>query len=395
MPRVSPTTQQVLKAQDAQSVLQYALSGTSSPKQRAASLARQAVLQEFASLREAWVSGTVSTGYNRESGRYIRSAQSEVAQLSGDDRVVSQTLLNDDYALSLEVQALREAWATVLASISGTYIPKSAFSGKGQLLVGLTGSGVYATFPTMAGDYNVLSTLAAPAEGVAWIGSSVTGPTLANRFIRTAADGYMDETLLDPDDIVLDRLTFAGALRQIRGSLSLHDLIFPTTTGGTTRVSDNGGGGTFHVDFSAIRLASLTGFIKGATGVLSASASIVGSDVASSLRRRKFVYYSSSPAVNDVHVIGALHTACTIKEAYGICASATSWTIQVKKRARTAPFSAGTNLLTSALACTTSGASTTSFAVSSIADDDEVFVEITAKSGTPGALIVEVEYEVD
>lgn len=391
MPRVSPTTQQVLKAQDAQSVLQYALSGTSSPKQRAASLARQAVLQEFASLREAWISGTVPTGYNRESGRYIRSAQSEVAQLSGDDRVVSQTLLNDDYALSLEVQALREAWATVLTTLSGLYIPKAAFTVAGSLLVG-AGPSLYTEFPTLAGTLNVHTTTAGVHN---WSPSSVNGPTVSGAFIRTAADGYLSDDMLDPDDIVLDRLRFAGALRQIQGSLSLHDIIFPTTTGGTTRVSDNGGGGTFHVDFSAIRLASLTGFIKGATGVLSASASIVGSDVASSLRRRKLVYYSSSPAVNDVHVIGALHTACTIKEAYGICASATSWTIQVKKRARTAPFSAGTDLLTSALACTTSGASTTSFAVSSISDDDEVFVEITAKSGTPGALIVEVEYEVD
>jgi hypothetical protein len=72
--------------------------------------------------------------------------------------------------------------------------------------------------------------------------------------------------------------------------------------------------------------------------------------------------------------------------------ASTSATINLDKRAEGTPDTTGTSVLTSGLACITTGASTTTFSSASVAADTPVALTISAVSGTPDTLRVHVYY---
>lgn len=73
--------------------------------------------------------------------------------------------------------------------------------------------------------------------------------------------------------------------------------------------------------------------------------------------------------------------------------AATSVTFNIEKRSTIG--SAGTNLMASDLAATTSGASQTSFAASALASGDWLWVDISAVSGTPGQVVIVLTTQVN
>jgi len=80
--------------------------------------------------------------------------------------------------------------------------------------------------------------------------------------------------------------------------------------------------------------------------------------------------------------------ACSVK-------AATSVTIQLDERAAATPDTAGTDVLTSSLACDTNEEVTTSFANAGIAARVPVALTISAVTGTPDTLRVHVSYVVN
>lgn len=80
--------------------------------------------------------------------------------------------------------------------------------------------------------------------------------------------------------------------------------------------------------------------------------------------------------------------SCSVK-------AATSATINLDERAFATPDTAGTAVLTSALACTTTGATSSTFSNAGIAANVPLALLITAVSGTPDTLRVYVTYTVN
>jgi hypothetical protein len=77
--------------------------------------------------------------------------------------------------------------------------------------------------------------------------------------------------------------------------------------------------------------------------------------------------------------------ACSVK-------AATSVTIQLDERAAATPDTAGTDVLTAALACDTNEEATSSFANAGIAARVPLALTISAVTGTPDTLRVHIEY---
>lgn len=80
--------------------------------------------------------------------------------------------------------------------------------------------------------------------------------------------------------------------------------------------------------------------------------------------------------------------SCSVK-------AATSATINLDERAFATPDTAGTAVLTTALACDTDGATSTTFSNAGLAADVPIALLITAVSGTPDTVRVFVKYTVD
>lgn len=83
--------------------------------------------------------------------------------------------------------------------------------------------------------------------------------------------------------------------------------------------------------------------------------------------------------------------AVTITRVACSVAAATSVTIQLDERAEATPNTAGTDVMTSALVCDTDSQATTTFTNATIALRVPLNLQVTAVSGTPGAVRVHIE----
>jgi len=87
--------------------------------------------------------------------------------------------------------------------------------------------------------------------------------------------------------------------------------------------------------------------------------------------------------------------AVTLTEVSCSVAAATSVTIQLDERARATPNTAGVDVLTGTLACDVDSQTTTSFSNATIAADVPLNLQITAVSGTPGAVRIHIKATID
>lgn len=89
------------------------------------------------------------------------------------------------------------------------------------------------------------------------------------------------------------------------------------------------------------------------------------------------------------------YAAITIRRIRGTVMSGTSVTFNIEERAFGSLGSAGTDIMTSDLAATTTGATSTTFSNSSIAADAHMALAVTSVSGSPNYLTIQVTYTVD
>lgn len=125
--------------------------------------------------------------------------------------------------------------------------------------------------------------------------------------------------------------------------------------------------------------------LAGTSGYLKKTAANTWALDTTGVVERQYVWVISSVAVGGV--LGPrLKSAKTCVRLDSHVSAATSATFNVEER--TAPGTAGTNIVASDQVATTSGANTTSFSNADLAADSWLYVDISSVSGTPGQLSI-------
>ena len=138
------------------------------------------------------------------------------------------------------------------------------------------------------------------------------------------------------------------------------------------------------------------GAVDGGTGGEIADGSLTSADLAAA---NKTIIKSGtvlSPVTGFTNYLQWYYpTAVTITRVVCSVAAATSVTIQLDERAEATPNTAGTDVMTSTLPCDVDSQATTTFTNATIAARVPLNVQITAVSGTPGAVRIHVEATID
>ncbi len=113
------------------------------------------------------------------------------------------------------------------------------------------------------------------------------------------------------------------------------------------------------------------------------------------LPKKSLSFVLDTPTASDVFPIKGLPYAITLTKVTGTCYGGTSVTFQIDKRAAASLNSAGTNMLTSSLTATTTGANTTSFSAAGAASGYFLTFVASAVSGTVGKLVIDIEFTID
>jgi hypothetical protein len=111
-------------------------------------------------------------------------------------------------------------------------------------------------------------------------------------------------------------------------------------------------------------------------------------------RRNPFTLYAVDPTGADAYYLGYTDVKITITEVNGITDAGTV-TAMLKWRARTAPFSSGTNVLSANIVFDTNEQATTTFADATIPADSVLWLTTSAVASTPTKLVANVECTID
>jgi len=150
--------------------------------------------------------------------------------------------------------------------------------------------------------------------------------------------------------------------------------------------------------------STLTGLMRGSASAMTAaelSGAVSTSGSNATTLATKYLTFSrditiDAPTTADTNKVQLYFgQAVTITRVACSVGAATSVTIQLDERAEATPNTAGTDVMTSALACTTTSGTTTSFTNATIALRVPLNLQITAVSGTPGSVRVHIEGTVD
>ncbi len=214
----------------------------------------------------------------------------------------------------------------------------------------------------------------------------VTDPSAARSFTLPNADSVA----VQPDTGAANNfLTAISAL----GVISKAQPAFSNLSG--TATIAQGGTGTG---------ATLTGLLRGSASAftaaeLSGAVSTSGSNATTLATKyvtgMKDVTIDAPTTADSNKVQWYFAQAITITRVACAVGAATSISMQLDERAEATPNTAGTNVLTAALDCTTTTGATTSFTNATIAARVPLNLQITAVTGTPGSARIHIEYTVD
>ena len=150
--------------------------------------------------------------------------------------------------------------------------------------------------------------------------------------------------------------------------------------------------------------STLTGLMRGSATAMTAaelSGAVTTSGSNATVLATKYLTWMKDVTI-DAPVTGDSNKvqwyfgqAITITRVACSVGAATSITIQFDERAEATPNTAGTNVLTATLDCTTTSGTTTSFTNATIAARVPLNLQITAVTGTPGSARIHIEYTVD
>lgn len=285
-----------------------------------------------------------------------------------------------------------------------------------RALTNCTGAGTAVTYATASNTFgcntgfltgNQTITLSGDATG-----SGATAITVTN---VNLPDGVTQAGHLLVTNIAAPANPAAGKVKVYADSTDLrfHD---KNASGviGTTVVADTGAANNFLTAISAAGAISKAqpsfsnlsgtagdtqiadGAVDGGTAGEIADASITSADLiaANKTFTKSFTIFDPTTSdTNDIQLYFA--QAVTITRVVCSVAAATSVTIQLDERAEATPNTAGVDVQTSTLVCDVDSQATTSFTNATIAARVPLNLQITAVSGTPGAVRGHVEYTVD
>ena len=237
--------------------------------------------------------------------------------------------------------------------------------------------------------------------------SANTAPLKFNsgNLLTTAEAGAMEYLT---DDYYLTISTGAARKRigLVESSLTSTRVPFATTNG---RLTDDAGmtyassrlTTTNHTISTSLIIPNGTGPTLANTGELALDTTndqlciYNGSAKVIDLPKKSMSFVLDTPTSTDVFPIKGLPYDITVTKVTGTCYGGTSVTFQIDKRAAASLNSAGTNMLTSSLTATTTGANTTSFAVAGAASGYFLTFVASAVSGTVDKLVIDIEFTID
>jgi hypothetical protein len=145
------------------------------------------------------------------------------------------------------------------------------------------------------------------------------------------------------------------------------------------------------LDVSATTAAEL-GHVSGVTSAIQTQ---LGTKLTSAGRRgRPYGMRADDPTASEEYFIGYTDVAITITEVGGITDAGTV-TAMLVWRARTAPFSGGTNVLSANIVFDTDEQVTAGFADATIPADSVLYLTTSAVASSPTKLQAYVEYTID
>lgn len=113
-------------------------------------------------------------------------------------------------------------------------------------------------------------------------------------------------------------------------------------------------------------------------------------------KKRAFPFSYGSPTSTDVvTVVPSLPFAITITKIIGTVRGNTSITFNIEQRAAASLGSSGTNIMTSSLVATTSGANSTTFSAASVPLGYHLVLVASSASGTPSEFTGSIEFTID
>lgn len=199
------------------------------------------------------------------------------------------------------------------------------------------------------------------------IETSITGILKGNGTAISAASAGSDYAPATSGSAILKGNGAGGFSSAAAGT----DYLAPAAIGSTAQAWD--------ADLDAIAA------LAGTSGYLKKTAANTWTLDTTGVVERQYTWVISSLAVGGV--LGPrLKSAKTCVRLDSHVSAATSATFNVEER--TAPGTAGTNIVASDQVATTSGANTTSFSNADLAADSWLYVDISAVSGTPGQLSI-------
>jgi hypothetical protein len=129
-------------------------------------------------------------------------------------------------------------------------------------------------------------------------------------------------------------------------------------------------------------------------GVLTNCTGLPPAGSTSAARRQTRICRIDTPVAGDAFQVVAIPDAATIKAVRHIVSAATNVVFNIESRAEATPFTAGTDVWSADKTATTTSAEETTFNNQPGAAT-LLTVTVTSVSGTPGTLLVQIEYEVN
>lgn len=111
------------------------------------------------------------------------------------------------------------------------------------------------------------------------------------------------------------------------------------------------------------------------------------------IQTKAFVF--DAPTGTDTFPLTQFPYAVTITKVTGTVLGGTSLTFNIQSRAAASLNSSGTNIMTSSLVASTTGANTTTFSAASISANAHLVLASSAISGTVGQVVIMIEYTID
>lgn len=226
--------------------------------------------------------------------------------------------------------------------------------------------------------------------------------TISDAGVVTHDDGSGNTVTITPDSTAPSIATSAPNLVVTANNASttaIMQMRNATTSKATKfQVGSDAAGGTGAIDADSVTARRANGNLTLAgngTGGVVADGRNIGDDggLLDNVKTRQAIFSFVDPTASQDFLFDGMAEAATITQCYAIVKAATSVVFSVVMRARSAPFSGGTNIVNAQTATTTGGTKT--LASTTYTPDNVLRLTTGTVTGTPGELLVILVYTVN